>query len=47
MQQMRATQHERLAAETAEERDARLRQLSSSQCKRLVAETAERPGFGS
>ena len=44
---MRATQRERLAAEAAEERDARLRQLSSSQCEKLVAETAERPGFSS
>ena len=38
---MSASQRERLAAESAEEREARLLQLSASQCERLAAETAE------
>ena len=36
----------RLAAETAEEREARLQQMSANQQERLAAETAEeRPGY--
>ena len=38
---MSADQHERLANETAEERTARLRQISADQHERLENETAE------
>ena len=41
MLQLNASQRERLAAETAEERETRLLQLSASQRERLAAETAE------
>ena len=37
---MRATSSERLASETAEERAARLQQMSANQHERLVSETA-------
>ena len=38
---MRSDQRERLAAETAEEREARLERLRSDKSERLAAETAE------
>ena len=41
MEGWRAAQQERLAAETAEEREARLEGLRAAQQERLAAETAE------
>ena len=38
---MSVNQRERLAAETGEEREARLQQMSTNQCQRLAAETGE------
>ena len=38
---MRATSHDRLTAETGEEREARLQQMSAQQRDRLASETAE------